>query len=228
MSAIKDCEYEIQSIVDTMSSEIQFTLEHGFEKMQNNSNFKKWILDLEERIKQDNPPQFVASQSWYYLSIFDLSSIDYGLPERFDEFEDFMAFVYGVAKTFSINAVSVTYIKKSITDEYTEEFQTLSSFLEWTKNQFEFDVHIYKDKSCKEYARFGLNDPIKYRGGFLLYSGETEKSIISSAKTKYYGILDGIRGVINLYRPCIEPHTVTFYRIPPTKKETNNKPASWY
>ena len=69
MSAIEDCKREVQSIVDTMSSEIQFTLEHGFEKMQNNSNFKKWILDLEERIKQDTPSQLVASQKSWTLSI---------------------------------------------------------------------------------------------------------------------------------------------------------------
>lgn len=228
MSAIEDCKCEVQSIVDTMSSEIQFTLEHGFEKMQNNSNFKKWILDLEERIKQDTPSQLVASQKSWTLSIFGLKSKDYGLPDRFNNFEDFMAFSYGVAKTFSINAVSVTYESEDsdlYKYEYTKEFSTLSNFLEWTKNQFEFHVNIYDFKSSKEYACFGLNDPIKYSRGSSHISG---RGTISSAKTKSYGVISMIFGKIELLTAHIVPHTVTFYRTPPTKKETNNKSVSCY
>ena len=228
MSAIKDCKCEVQSIVDTMSSEIQFTLEHGFEKMQNNSNFMKWILDLEERIKQDNSSQFVVSQKSCTLSIFGLKSKDYGLPGSFDNSLDFMAFAYGLAKTFSVNMVSVTYVSEDsdlYEHEYTVEFQTLSSFLEWTKNQFEFRVGIYNYKKAEEYALFGLNGPIKYSKGSSYISG---RGTISRAKTKSYGNINMIFGVIELLTAHIVPHTITFYPMPPTENEANNNLASWY
>ncbi len=240
MSAIDDCKYEIQSIVDAMSNDVKVSIEHGFEKMQKNPHFEKMIIDVAEKIKRENPPQFVASQEgfhyWSYqaynLSVFGLKSGEYGLPDSFNNSLDFMTFAYGLAKMFSIDMVSVTYVCEDSNEcekEYTEKFSALSDFLEWIKNQFEFSYIIYtigtRVEEKERSMPFGLNGPTSRSvGGF-----SSKRNIIRTVETKrHHSLFSSAFGKIDLSVWSKKPHTITFYRVPPIKRKVKAQPVSWY